>query len=208
MVRELLSRFASWRGARAPSEGPPGAGSQGGAGDAADTSRRTLITRGLGLLAGAVGAGIAGSALQGEGRTAIAVPAAAAPPMAVRPTELALFVRDVRFSSTAARPGELPTGKVLSAPHGALVDHSGAVLGTFSGGLLPGSSGQIGFQRFVFAGGTLIGMGSGNLADEEYAVVGGTGQYAGAIGTYTTRLQPGTRGRDAEFRFNVTGMRW
>ena len=209
MVRELLVKVASLRRAAAPSEDPPPGGGTSGAGDAAGTSRRNLITRGLGLFAGAVGVGISGTALQSAGRAGpVAVPAGAVPPVAIRPTELALFVRDVRFSSPGVKPGELPTGKVLTAPHGALVDASGTVLGSFSGGLLPGSSGQLGFQRFVFAGGTLIGMGSGSLVDEEYAVVGGTGRYAGASGTYSTKIQPGNHGRDAEFRFNVTGMRW
>jgi hypothetical protein len=124
----------------------------------------------------------------------------------LRPTELALFVRNLRVSSSG-QPGQLPAAGATTSPHGRLVDASGIELGTFVGGLLPGSAGQIAFQRFVFPDGTLIGMGSGSLAGEEYAVVGGTGIYAGAVGTYQTNLHLGSHGRDAEFTFNITGVR-
>ena len=50
-------------------------------------------------------------------------------------------------------------------------------------------------------------MGSGGLDGEEYAVVGGTGRYAGAIGTYVAQVRPGVHGRDAEFQISITGTR-
>jgi len=62
-------------------------------------------------------------------------------------------------------------------------------------------------QRFTFADGTIIGMGSGSLDGEEYAVVGGTGRFAGAIGTYTARIRPGAYRRDAEFQITISGTR-
>ena len=183
----------------------------GGGGNASvgsGTSRRTLLTRGLYLLAGAASVGIAGSAMQPQRDPFPGLAAAGTVTLGLTtPTEWSLFVRDVRFGSPAVKPGELPAARTLTAPHGRLVDAGGTEVGTLSGGVMPGSGGQIAFQRFVFADGTLVGMGSGSLEDEEYAVVGGTGQYAGATGTYLTSIQAGARGRDAEFRFDVTGTK-
>jgi hypothetical protein len=171
-----------------------------------------VITRGLSLLVGAVGVGAAGAVLQSGQReassTTSAAPAAApVAGLSFTSTDLSLYVRDVRYATPDLKPGELPTRSMFTSPHGRLEDSAGTVLGTFAGGVLPGSAGQIAFQRFVFPNGTIVGMGSGKLADEEYAVVGGTGIYAGAIGTYRTRLELGPRGNDAAFTFNVTGVR-
>jgi hypothetical protein len=76
-----------------------------------------------------------------------------------------------------------------------------------SSGILPGSDSQVSVQRLTFSDGSLIGMGSGHLDGEEYAVVGGTGRFAGAIGSYMVTLQPGTSGRDAEFAISITGTK-
>jgi hypothetical protein len=208
MVRDLLARVTSMRERRAPSETSPPEGGPSGGEDEAGTSRRTLIARGLSIAAGAVGVGVAGS-IVGSGNRTAPTPATRGPavPIALRPTEMAIYVRDVRFASPDQPAGALLGVRTFTAPHGELVDPAGTVVGSLSGGVLPGSAGQIGFQRFVFPGGTLIGMGSGSLAGEEYAIVGGTGAYAGAIGTYQTRLEAGARGRDAAFTFNVTGVR-
>jgi hypothetical protein len=159
--------------------------------------------------------GAAGALLQsGSRQPPAAVPASAATiPLTtvaisdIRPTELALFVRNIRATAPGHTPGQMPVAGAMAAPHGRLVDSGGSEMGMFSGGLLPGSAGQIAFQRFVFTNGTLIGMGSGALAGEEYAVVGGTGIYAGAIGTYRTQLHLGSHGTDAEFTFNISGVR-
>ena len=212
MVPELRSRVGRLRKARAPSDHATGGEPARDSGDG--TSRRTLMKQGLVLIAGAVGVGVAGAAGQSGSRTVpVALPIGSVP-IALMPagasgrsdssTALPLYVRDVRFTSPAFKPGELPDGSIPRSPHGTLVAADGASVGTFSGGVLPGSAGQIALQRFVFPDGSLIGMGSGSLANEEYAVVGGTGRFAGAIGTYTTRLEQGSIGRDAEFTFSLT----
>jgi hypothetical protein len=219
MMRELLAKVVPMRFARAPTADRSAEAETSRGGAPPDESRRSLLTRGLSLAAGAVGVTAAGAWLQSGGRqTPAAVPVAVHDPVPVpvpaartvpdlTATELSLFIRDIRFSSPGQRPGELPTGKTASAPHGTLVDSAGVTVGSFAGGLLPGSAGQIAFQRFVFPNGTLIGMGSGSFDGEDYAVVGGTGIYAGAVGTYQTKIQLGARGRDAEFTFNVAGAR-
>jgi hypothetical protein len=216
MWRERLARFVPLRHARAPADDASTTGSPGNGAGPSDAARRTLLTRGLSVVAGAVSVGAAGALLQsGSRQTADRMPVAATahspltpvPMPDVRPTELALFIRNVRASSPGQAPGQLPGAGTPAAPHGRLVDANGTDLGVFSGGLLAGSAGQIAFQRFVFSNGTLIGMGSGSLAGEEYAVVGGTGVYAGVVGTYQTQLHLGTNGKDAEFTFNISGVR-
>ena len=198
MVRHLVARIGVKRQARAPSPDDVAA-------DPSGTSRRMLMTRGLSLIAGAVGLGVAGNLLQSERRpmpvsVSPAVPLALSAAMSVR-------VQDIRFGSAALRSGDGSTLAWPSSPHGELVNGDGLPVGTFSGGVLPGSGGAIAFQQFVFPDGTLIGMGSGNLDAEEYAVVGGTGRFAGAVGTYRTTLEFGDRGQDATFTFNVTPAR-
>lgn len=163
------------------------------------TTRRAMIVRGLWAVAGAVGLGVAGTGANFAATKPVAPPAG--------PARLSLVVRDVRFSAPASKPGTLPESDAVASPHGALQDATGRHLGRFSGGTLPGSGGQIAVQRFTFSDGTIIGMGSGRLDGDEYAVVGGTGRYAGATGTYVAQLRPGARGRDAEFQISVTGTR-
>src|SRR5687768_3441461 len=114
MLRALHAKIGSLRLARAPSEDAPDSGTRD---ESAGTSRRTLITRGLYLVAGAVGVGVASSAAQSSTRTIpVAVPAT---PLAtvggVSNSAFSLVVRDVRFSSPATKPGELPAGKVFKA---------------------------------------------------------------------------------------------
>ena len=50
-------------------------------------------------------------------------------------------------------------------------------------------------------------MGSGGLQGADYAIVGGTGRYTGARGSYTTQLTSGERGRDATFEISLTGTK-
>jgi hypothetical protein len=214
-MRELLSRLA--HRSRSPDAEQASSGTAAGPappGDPPGTSRRLLITRGFLLFAGALGAGAAGSTLlSGTRAQTLALPVSAASaltpgqPSSASPATLTLHVRDVRFTSPDLKPGALPDSGVLVSPHGELLDDGGAVVGRLSGGVLPGSGGQIAVQRFELNDGVLIGMGSGRLDGAEYSLVGGTGRYAGAIGSYTTGIEPGERGRDAEFVISLMDMR-
>ena len=165
----------------------------------AATTRRAVISRGLWGIAGAVGLGIAGPGVA-FGASKNTTPAAG-------PARLSLVVHDVRFTSPASKPGTLPEAGAIASPHGALHDAAGQQVGRFSGGTLPGAGDQIAIQRFALVDGTIIGMGSGRLDGEQYAVVGGTGRYAGAIGTYVAQIRSGAQGRDAEFLISITGTR-
>ena len=155
------------------------------------TTRRTLLTRGLAVAAGALGASVAAS-----GAVLGAAPAAGL-------STLTLVVHDVRFRTSAAQR----EAKTPASPHGTLSDAEGRSVGSFSAGVLAGSGGGISVQRFTLADGTLIGIGSGALHGADYAIVGGTGRYSGATGSYTTQLTSGARGRDAAFRISLTGTK-
>jgi hypothetical protein len=199
VVRHLLARMRSGRG-------KPTTGSDPGAG----TSRRTVITRGLWAAAGAAGAGVAGLSVLGNGRSAPLPVAVGVSPLglpALQPRPFSVYVRDIRFSAPDQKPGSLSGSGVFGVPHGRLQDEGGETLGSLSGGLLPGRAGQISVHRLTFGDGTLIGMGSGGLDEQEYAVVGGTGRFAGVSGSYFTKLQPGEYGRDAEFVITVAGTK-
>jgi hypothetical protein len=161
----------------------------------AGTTRRTVLTRGLAVAAGALGASVIGT-----GVAMGAIPAA-------EPATLTLFVRDVRFRASAAKSGALHEARTPASPHGTLVDATGQAVGSFAAGVLAGSGGGLAVQRFTLTNGTLLGMGSGGLQGAEYAIVGGTGRYAGARGSYTTELISGARGRDAAFEINLMGTK-
>jgi hypothetical protein len=171
-----------------------------------------VLTRGLYAL---VGAGLAGTAvLTGNGSsrsTAATSPttadSGAQAASAAGALTLSMFVRDVRFTTPGLKPGKLPDFSSTMSPKGQLQSPTGDHLGKFSSGILPGSDGHVAVQRFTLTDGSLIGMGSGHLDGEEYAVVGGTGRFAGAIGSYRVTLQPGTSGRDAEFAISLTGTK-
>ena len=163
-----------------------------------------------------MGAGIAGTAAILSGSESTRSTAATAPTTADRettaasaagPLTLSMFVRDVRFTTPGLKPGKLPDFGSAMSPKGRLEGPIGDHLGRFSSGILPGSDGHVAVQRFTFSDGSLIGMGSGHLDGEEYAVVGGTGRFAGAIGSYKVTLQPGSSGRDAEFAISLTGTK-
>ncbi len=173
----------------------------------AGTSRRALMKQGLWIAAGAAGLGLAGTGVAAGTRSVVAPAGAGTVHTAAGPTHLLFFVRDIRFAGRSSKAGTRPDSGSPAAPHGHLEDSAGNHVGSFSGGSLPGSDGHIAFQRFTLADGTLIGMGSGRLDDEEYALVGGTGRYAGAAGSYRTTIRPGAFGRDAEFALNVTGAK-
>jgi hypothetical protein len=171
-----------------------------------------VLTRGLYAI---VGAGIAGTAfISGHDSTRSSAAASSTPAgsgakaaSAGGALAMSMFVRDVRFTTPGLKPGTLPDFGSTMSPKGRLESSTGDHLGKFSSGLLPGSDGQVAVQRFTFSDGSLIGMGSGHLDGEEYAVVGGTGRFAGAIGSYKVTLQTGTSGRDAEFAISLTGTK-
>lgn len=176
------------------------------------TSRRNVLARGLYAIAGAAVAGTAILSRSDSTQSAAATSpttadSGAAAASAAGPLTMSMYVRDVRFTNPGLKPGKLPDFGSTMSPKGRLESPAGDHLGRFSSGILPGSDGQVAVQRFTFSDGSLIGMGSGDLNGEEYAVVGGTGRFAGAIGSYVVTLHAGRSGRDAAFAISLTGTK-
>jgi hypothetical protein len=81
--------------------------------------------------------------------------------------------------------------------------HAGELYGT--GYALRGPGEPSGSQRleqhtFDLLNGTIVGAGTAGLLEGTFAVLGGTGRYAGARGTYVVRRTPG---EDAELVFTL-----
>jgi hypothetical protein len=171
-------------------------------------NERLTTTRGgalkrLLLLAGGAAGGLAGGrALVGRGEPAAApVPR---PATATAPAEHVLYGRDWRLGSHAAEHGKAPVPHERT-PKGRLVDAGGRELGTFRAANMLGAGGALQLQTFDLADGTIVGVGSAGVHDKAFAIVGGTGRYAGVSGTYVARQSPRELGGDgtAEFRLNL-----
>jgi hypothetical protein len=150
-------------------------------------NRRTLLKRGLVHAAGALGVTAAGK----EAKAAtIGVP-----------TQLRLHGTNWRLAVSDRQPGDILRLGDHGAVYGDLLDRpSGKPLGHFYGSRLAIQSAPGSFARadasfevhtFVLPYGTLIGMGTAVLGEAIFAIVGGTGVYAGAEGSYsaTQRLR-------------------
>lgn len=166
-----------------------------------NTTRASLLKR-LALLAGgAVGVGVAARSA-GDG-----TPVPATPPVA-RPatTQLTLHGRDWRLSRPGVAAGKLPGPDDTVVPAGRIVDARGGDLGLFRASALPGLP-AFHLHTFDLADGTILGIGANKLDDGSFAIVGGTGRYAGASGTYTARQRPRDLGGDgtADFHLNLSG---
>lgn len=58
-------------------------------------------------------------------------------------------------------------------------------------------------HHLSLADGTLDAVGPATTGDATFAVIGGTGRYAGATGTYHLRQQPAPSGGTAEFTLAI-----
>lgn len=152
------------------------------------TRRRDVLIRGGSAL---LGAAVGAAALPVRSQPVAAVAAHAAPRV--------LYGRRWQISSRDARKGELPAEGVRMLIRGELYDApaGGAKVGDFFasahrlgtlGKAHPHSPGSLELHTFVFAdGSTLVGSGIASAAaasEGEFAIVGGTGRYVGARGSY------------------------
>jgi hypothetical protein len=157
------------------------------------TTRRAMVTKGVLLIAGAFGAGIAATKLSDGGE-----PKQAAAPATGRST-IELTSSNVRWHDAASEPGKLPAPNAVKTPHGTLYDSKGREVGDFSTSVMTGSGAPIAMQRLEFSDGTIFGVGSGGL-DDVYAIVGGNGRFDGVGGSYVLRQN----GKIAEFKLRLT----
>jgi hypothetical protein len=150
---------------------------------------------------GAVGVGVAGERLLGDQHDAPAAAAATARPL---PRTLVLNGRDWRIGSPAAVPGELPKPTDVPVPAGQLVDPKGHAIGSFRAAALPTLGPGLELHTFDLDDGTILGVGPGGIHDKPFAIVGGTGRYAGASGTYVAKQSPRELGGDGTAEFTLT----
>lgn len=167
---------------------------------ATNSTRASLLKR-LGFLAtGALGGGIAVRAAQGGDETPAPV---TAPTRTTR--ELQLYGREWRLQRPGVEFGKLPTAGDPVLPAGVIVDGRGREVGRFHAAALQ-SAEAFHLHTFELQEGTIHGIGPGTLDAGSYAVVGGTGRFAGASGTYEARQFLRELGGDgtAEFTFNLS----
>lgn len=172
-------------------------------------SRRTVLRRGV-LAIGAL-AGIAGL-------TGLAEKARSGELFSVNPSDAAplkLYGSNWHLAAPDLRRGELPRRGDQVSVSGTLSHAQGdAEIGTFfasvvhldsAGGHGSYSSAQLETHTFQLPGGTLVGMGTTTgSGTNEFAIVGGTGRYLGASGSYVTKQSPLETGGDGTAEFTLT----
>ncbi|MDH3307088.1 MAG: dirigent protein [Acidimicrobiia bacterium] len=166
-------------------------------------TRREIIRNGV----------VAGGVLFG----AAAVYRSDSPDSGNQPASTMIQARGLRLSSPDFRKGRQPSAGERILVTAELFDVTGetavghlygeyVALGNSRGGA--GSPASLETHTFAFADGTLIGRGAATrdlTTLDSFAIVGGTGRYAGATGTYTARQGPLELGGDgtAEYQINL-----
>jgi hypothetical protein len=168
-------------------------------------ARRGLLGRGALLVAGALGLGAA--AQSGGIRTIAAAPEKAS-------SVLRLNGRSWHLVSQDRLPGELPVQGDRLTMFGELFDEAGGrKLGEFYAacfctaspfGANPQAAANVEMHTLNLLDGTLVGMGAATAGENVYAIVGGTGRFAGATGSYVARQYPIELGGDGTAEFVVT----
>ena len=172
------------------------------------SSRRGVLGRGLIVAAGALGLG-------GAVKHSRTPEALAAKPSRPFRTEFKLYGRHLHLHAPERRAGELPRkgdrhtayAELLDRPDGAAVGHFSAAHLTLDSPFAAASSLEI--HTFDLDGGTIHGLGSAARgSDATFVVLGGTGKYTGATGSYLARLLPRELGGNgaAEFHLKLAGL--
>lgn len=176
------------------------------------TPRRRLLQRGAMLLGGIAGFGLLGREIPGSGGGTAAAPTGGGA------LSLKLHGADWRQTYPERRWGVLPTsgersagfGQLFSAPGGPKAGEFYASAFQFGSPFGPSeyAAASMEMHQFNLADGTIVGMGTlADFRDAEsvHAIIGGTGRYDGATGSYTARQSPLELGGDgtAEFTFTI-----
>jgi hypothetical protein len=100
-----------------------------------------------------------------------------------RSQTLQLRLEDVRHAVPGAIPGQLHPMGARSVPFADVYDGTGAHLGRLDSAIVPGTAGGSVLHTLNLTDGSLLAIGPHDMAGP-YAVVGGSGRYAGATGSY------------------------
>ncbi len=161
------------------------------------TTRRGALSRmvlGAGALVGIGAGGVAvAKAIDGGGTPA--------PPAREEQKALKLHVRSLRNAPGLRDPRA--GGAQDDAPFGELLDDSFRPIGDFrSASMTAGVS----LHTFTLPDGQLFGLGAGGLEGSAHAIVGGTGSYAGASGSYAIEPAAKLPGRSVTFTLTLTAL--
>jgi hypothetical protein len=169
--------------------------------EATRTSRRSLLGRGALLAAGALGitaAGAQGTAWARASRK--------------RGAQLRLYGRNFHLHSPSRRAGKVPEngdrhstyGELLDRPDGKVIGHFTAAHLTHDSPFGAGAS-SLEIHTFTLKGGTIHGLGTVTRgAEGHFVIVGGTGRYAGAQGSYVARQGARELGGNGTAEFDLT----
>jgi hypothetical protein len=157
------------------------------------TSRRNVVARAALAVGGLFGLGVA---------TATGRAVAVAP-------ETMLVLRGRGWRTNAGRPGMLPSDGDRIGVRGDLIDDAkGEYVGEFigagfaiGGAAHPAQIERLELHTFKLREGTIIGSGTAGQLDGVFAILGGTGRYANARGTYVARQRHEDLGGDGSAEF-------
>jgi hypothetical protein len=160
------------------------------------TKRRTLLQRGLALLAG-------GAAITGGTRWA----AAASPPLSLTGSRITLYTR--RHPVSGSTDGRLvSSGDVLDRPGGERIGafYANAFHAQAPFGAQKASASSLEFHVLELKEGTLFSISSGapSSGARALAIIGGTDRFAGKSGTYIEKAIPGEYPGDDVRELTVT----
>jgi hypothetical protein len=148
------------------------------------TTRRGIVAGGLALLGGlGLGAAATSRATDSESMSG---------------RKLELRAARLRVGNPDASPG-IPGRATRLEGEAELLDAHGKAAGMFSSVVLPSGRDGVELHTFQLHGGTLLGMGRVG----GYAVVGGTGAYAGASGAYAFEHAAEHLGGDGSAHFVI-----
>ena len=169
-----------------------------------DIGRREALRRAMALLAGGVfGVGLA------KAPAALGAPAKAE---TAYPASLVLYGVDWRRDSASGDAGVPQVSGERATTYGTLTAKpGGSPVGEFQAAsffgespLSASGSGSIELHTFKLGEDTIFGMGSASDAAGVFAVVGGSGRFAGARGSYVAEQSHFEAGGDGTARFDFT----
>jgi hypothetical protein len=174
------------------------------------TNRRDTLKGGFALLGAAVGIGT-------ESASGI-TPAPDRGAQAKEGVPLVLHGQRWRITSQDVRRGELPPAGVRMLARGEIMDKPsrGRKLGEFfatyyrlsnPGKVATHEPGSLELHTFVFPEGTIVGSGvatAGSESEGQFAIIGGTGRYHGARGSYVARQSHADFGGSGTATFTLT----
>ena len=131
-------------------------------------------------------------------------------------TTLTLYGRQWQMVAADRRSATLPVQGDRVAMYGEFLDAvGGRKIGEFYAtcffvdspfGVNPFAAANVEMHTLNLEGGSIIGMGSATAGENEYAIVGGTGRFLGARGSYVAQQRPWELGGDGTAEFVITLM--